>query len=40
MLNTVLAITSLWFSGEDRCVLLGSLETEGLAASKAEEETD
>lgn len=40
MQNTVLAIKSLWASGEDRCVLLGSLETEGLVASEAEGETD
>lgn len=40
MLNTVLAFKRLWLSGKDRCVLLGSLEMEGLAASKAEEETD
>ena len=39
MLNTVLAIKRLWASGEDRCVLLGSRETEDLAPSKSEEET-
>lgn len=39
MLNTVLAIRRLWASGEDRCVLLHSWETEDLAASKSEGET-
>lgn len=40
MLNIVLAIKSLWPSGEDRYVLLGSLETEGSVTSEAEGESD
>lgn len=40
MLKTVLADKSLWSSGEDIYVQLGSLETEDFVASEAEEESD
>lgn len=40
MLNIVLVIKSLWFSGEDRYVLLGFLEIEGLVIFEVEGEID
>jgi len=43
MLKKVLAMfmgSSLWTSGENICVQLGSLETDSLVGSEAEEESD